>query len=128
MASILERARNDWERFSQSSFDLDLTFTTPDGSQTGTIKGIGTRATQTFLETDGQQVIGEIVHIGFKEKLLKEANPAYPIRNADQLVAINNHRVDFEDSNGLLRNYVIKQVYPDSTVGMIMCDCADFKI
>lgn len=127
MSNILALAKKDWKRFSQSSFDLDLNFSTPDGGQTATIKGIGTRA-QTTFRTDGTDAIGDLVHISFNEELLSEANVAYPIRNAKGLVAMNEHLVSFLDSTGTLRNYQLKQVYPDSAVGMIAADCADYTI
>lgn len=126
MSNILDLAKKDWKRLSQSSFNLDLNFSTPDGSQLATIKGIGTRAQVTF-KTDGTDVIGDLVHIGFCEALLSAANPSYPIRKANGQVHINQHLVSFLDSTGTLRTYQIKQVYPDSTIGMITADCADYE-
>ena len=124
--NIKQKAIADWNRLSQSAFGLDLIITTPDGSQTATIQGIGTDIAYN-METDGQDASVRNVHIGFNEAVLLAANPAYPVRNADGLVDMHHHRVSFEDAQGIVRNYSIKQIYPDNTVGMIMCDCSDFN-
>jgi len=126
--SILLRARADWERFSQSAFDLDITMKVSDeaGAETVTIKALLTRIAVT-IETDGQDVIGDKFRLTFSENLVNTTNPLYPIRNSDGLVAMNNHRVNGPDSTGVIHDLVIKNVYPDSTVGMIICDLSTYK-
>jgi hypothetical protein len=106
--------------------NLDITLTSPGATETATFKGIGTNNAITF-ESDGQDVIGHIVHIGFHEEALLDINPAYPIRNADGKVQMDKHRVSFIDHRGVLRNYIVKNWYPDETVGMIMCDCNEYE-
>lgn len=124
--SVLALAKEGWEKFSQSSFDLDLNLVSPDGLQTAVIKGIGTDNERT-LDTDGQEMIGRIVHIGFSENALLTAFPNYPTRNDKDEVSLQSHLVSFLDSRGVLKDYKVKQTYPDSTIGMIMCDCSDYK-
>lgn len=128
--NIRDRARADWKRFSQSAFDLDVVIQTPPGVtpvQTATVKGIATRITVP-IETDGQDALATLAHVAINESALRDANADYPIRDSNGLVALNNHLVTYADANDTLRNYAIKQVYPDDTVGMIMCHCADSKI
>jgi len=130
VANVRDLAKKDWRRFSQSSFDLDITLTSPPNPtrETVVVKGIGTRNIIKIIETDGQEAIGENVHIGINEPQLIENNPNYPVRNADGLVDLNGHQVAFVNSNNDLFQFRIKNVYPDSTVGMIMADLEDLKI
>jgi len=126
--SILSLARADWENFSQSAFDLDIIFRVSyeTGAETATIKGLFAETSRT-IDTDGQDAIADIARLTFSENLLKTTNPAYPIRNADGLVAINQHKITVTNSAGIVLDLTIKNVYPDSTVGMITCDLAMSK-
>lgn len=125
--NILTQAKADWERFSQSAFELDCIFKVDDtpGAETATIQVLKTDIS-VDIESDGQDLIGSKVRLTFSENLLKTTNPAYPIRNSDNLVAIKGQRISVVDSTGTLKEYVIKNVYPDSTVGMIVCDLAEY--
>lgn len=126
--SILSLARADWERFSQSAFDLDVIFRVSyeTGAETATIKALFAEISQP-IETDGNWVIADIARLTFSENLLKTENPAYPIRNTGGLVAMNQQKITVTNSAGIILDLVIKNAYPDSTVGMITCDLAMSK-
>lgn len=122
MSNVRSMAIRDWGRFSQSSFDLDLAFTSPDGSQTATAKGIGTNRTIIMI-TDGQDAYTKRVHIAISEAAILANNASYPTRDVNDYVDLINHRVSFQDARGTTINYRVTDHQPDDTVGMIMCDC-----
>ena len=123
--NVLAKAKADWRRFSQSTFDLDLTFEASTGGETATIKGIGTKH-QIQVDTDGLPYNAPNVHISFCEAVLAEANPAYPIRNGEDVI-MKDQLVSFEDSTGTQRLYQITETFPDQTVGVIVCMCATYE-
>jgi hypothetical protein len=125
MPSIRERAIEDCKRYLQSSFDLELKLTTPDASQTVTVYGKGQDTNITF-KTDGQDQIGQRVHITFAEADVLENNPLYPIRDSNDLVNVVLHLVEFKDARGVLKTWQISQQYPDNMVGTISGDCSEY--
>lgn len=131
MANVRGMAIRDWRRLSVSSFNIEITLTAPSpGTETATIKGIATNNSITF-ETDGQDAIGHSVHISFSELELLATNANYPVRSTAGetagLINLENHRVSFIDSNGTTQNYIVTNYYPDTTVGIIACDCNYFR-
>lgn len=124
MSNVRTMAIRDWRRFSQSSFDLDLAFTAPNG-QTATAKGIGTNRTIVMI-TDGQDAYTKRVHFSVSEAEILESNSSYPTRDTDDYVFLIGHRVAFQDARGTAINYRVVDHQPDDTVGMIMCDCEYF--
>lgn len=118
--SILAKARADWRKLSQSAFDLELTFNNNQG-QTAVIKGIGTRHSLS-MDTDGMAVNQPNNHVSFCEALIQETNPLYVIRQpGSEEVQMTGHRVSFEDSTGTVHEHIIKQAWPDQTVGVVVC-------
>lgn len=116
--SIIARAKADWKKFSQ---EIELTFTKKDGSETAVVMGIGTRHSLS-MDTDGIPVNMPNNHVSFSEELFNEANASYIIRpnNGEEIKMIGD-RVSFLDSTGTAREHIIKQAWPDQTVGMIVC-------
>lgn len=126
MSSIRERAIKDCRRYSQSSFNLELTFYTPDMSQSATVLGKG-QDTNIQFKTDGQDVLGQLIHISFIEALILEQNDLYPTRNSKDQVDMHLHLVKFQDSRGVENTWQIKQIYPDNLLGIISADCAEYE-
>lgn len=75
-------------------------------------------------------------HISFAEANLFGQNPIdpldpipvllYPIRNAQGIVDLSSHRVRCKDSTGATSEFVIKQWFPDETLGLIVCILGDY--
>ena len=128
MANILSKAKADWAKFSQSSFDLDLSFESKNNGELATIKGIGTRH-QIQVDTDGLPFNSPNIHVSFAESVLAAENPNYPIRSATKSedIIMKNDLVSFVDSTDTLRLYQIIETFPDQAVGMIVCTCADYE-
>jgi len=127
MANILAKGKFDWARFSQSTFDLDLSFESKNNGELATIKGIGTRH-QIQVDTDGLPFNAPNIHVSFAESVLALANPIYPIRNVTKQedIIMKDDLVSFVDNTGTLKLYQITEVFPSQTVGMIVCMCADY--
>lgn len=120
----LQRARADWIRFSsEGGFESELTFETPSGSVSATIKGIASKH-HLSVDNDGQNVNALQAHITFSEDLL--AAEGYPVRNGEAVVDMYDHKIQYADSTGVSKEYLIKQTYPDETVGMITCILGDY--
>jgi len=64
-------------------------------------------------------------HISFSEQQLIDA--LYPYRNTGDEVALFNHKIDVKDSTGNIKNYVIREWFPDETIGVILCILGDFE-
>lgn len=123
---ILSKAKRDWKKLSQSSFDLDITFTAPGGAETATVKGIAT-SHHISIDTDGQAVNTENVHCTVVESNILDANPNYPIRSAAGEVSMRKHKVEFVDSNGDPKTFVIVESFPDNTVNVLTFILAKFS-
>lgn len=121
MANVRSMAKKDWKRFINKSFDLDGTFTAPNG-EIATCKVIGIN-NHNVVETDGQIVMGHIIHVSVYESSLTDDNPNYPTRNASGMVSMANHLVSYLDANNIERNYRVINYMPDNTVGLISMNC-----
>jgi hypothetical protein len=116
--SILEKARRDAARFTQSGgFEVDITLTAPDGLTSVDITGLHTRHHQAF-DSDGMPANILNMHVGISEKKLTELG--YPVRNAADQVDLYQHRVQCADATGTIRKYVVNEQYPDEGLGHIV--------
>lgn len=121
----LTRARNDWNRFiTGGGFEVDLTFRTPSGSVTKTVKGLGIKH-HLSIDNEGVSQNQLNAHVTVSEKTLVDAG--YPVRDGNEIVALKDHIVSFEDSTGIESSYIITQSYPDETVGVIVCIIGEFN-
>lgn len=125
MGSILDLAKRDAKVFvNKGGFELDIQLTTPSNDLTLQAKGLGTKHWINF-DSDGNPINSKNVHICIDEEFL--VNNSYPTRNAKGEIRLINHLVSFKDSSGLEKDYIIKENYPDETLGLIVCILADYK-
>ena len=122
------QARKDWKRIIESGgFEEDIIFKTPDSFNTAvqvTIQGLATKHNLN-VDTDGNAVSGKNVHITVSEDTLVLAG--YPVRNTSEEVSLIDHKVDYTDSSGVLKHYVVLECFPDETVGVITCILGDYS-
>lgn len=76
-------------------------------------------------DTDGNQVNTKNAHISFSEKFLIDAS--YPLRNASGEVDLKGHLADVKDSTGVVKKYIIREWFPDETIGLIVCILGDYE-
>jgi hypothetical protein len=120
MAGIIDMAKADIERITGDlgGFGKSMTFTnlaTP--PVTITVTGTTARHHQSF-DTDGVKVSSRNIHVSVSEKQFTDQS--YPVRNASGDVALQGHRVAVADSTGVVKNYVVREQYPDETIGLIV--------
>ena len=122
---LIDQAKSDWQRFSSDPdlFGISIDFEAP-SLETATIVGLATKH-NIGVDTEGNLINTKNAHISVSEKLLTDAG--YPVRNTSGEVDLKGHRIDYIDSTGASKKYVIQQSFPDETVGMIVCILEDFE-
>ena len=124
---LLDRARADAKKFvTKGGFqeEIKLVSLSPNPVTINTI-GLASKHWINF-DTDGIPVNSKNAHICLNEQELSENN--YPYRNSEQEVDLFNHRVSVKDSTGILKEYVIKEWYPNETLGLLICILKDYDI
>ncbi|RDY57708.1 hypothetical protein [Flagellimonas nanhaiensis] len=122
--NILQAARADAKKIlSSSGFEEDITLTTPDGQTTITTKGLTTKHHLDF-DTEGP-VNSKKVHICIDESDLEAK--AYPVRNSVNEVDLREHIITVSDSTGNAREYLVSQLFPNETLGLIVCVLEDYS-
>ena len=76
------------------------------------------------IDTDGSNTNTMNAHCTVSESLLTDAG--YTVRNAQNEVDMKDHLVKYIDSTGIEGEYVIKQCFPDETVGVITFILGDY--
>lgn len=114
---LLEQAREDVKDYSGSTddFAVSITLTAPNG-ETKTLKGIHSKHHMS-VDTDGALMNSKNAHIAFSEDLAGD----YPLRNNAGEVSMKGHKITVKDSTGDDKVYVVREWYPDETVGLIVC-------
>lgn len=115
---MLERARADMVNIiNNSDFGVDCAFTPPVGD-TVSVKALFTSHNNS-VSTDGIPMNAKNIHISVSESDLLALE--YTVRNSSGEVDLKNHIVQFADSTGTTKNFVIKETIPDETLGLIVC-------
>lgn len=122
--SLIDLCKSNWQRFTSDTngFGVAITITSPLNDVVELV-GLATKH-HIGIDTDGNLVNTKNAHVSFAEKLLTDA--AYPVRNASGEVNLKGHKISYIDSTGNSKNYVIREWFPDETVGMITCILGDF--
>jgi len=118
MAGIIDMAKADIEQITGdlNGWGKSMTFTAPN-SATATVTGTTARHHQSF-DTDGVKVSSRNIHVSVSEKQFTDNS--YPVRNGQGDVALQGHRVAVADSTGTVKQYVVREQYPDETIGLIV--------
>lgn len=124
--SIREKAQADWQRIisDPNQWGEAIHLEAPN-LETADIFGLVTKHHINY-DTEGNLVNTKNVHISFSEKHLVDLFPAYPLRDANLEVDLKNHKVTAKDSTGVDKNYIIRERFPNETVGVITCILGDF--
>lgn len=126
MGSLIELAKRDAKRFvTNGGFEEPLTIATPNGVLTIALTGWATKHHISF-DADGNQINAKNVHVTLNEELLTTLG--YPVRNARGEVNLMGHLVSFADSSKVIKNYIVRENYPDEVLGLIVLILGDYKI
>lgn len=125
---LIDTINNDIKKITTdlSGFGVDINLTTPDDLTTVNFIGLHTKH-HLGIDTEGNQVNTKNAHIAISEQELIDKSPLYPIRNANKEVDLKGHKVIVKDSTGVNKNYVIREWYPDETIGLIVCILGDYQ-
>ena len=109
-------------------YQVDIEMITPNGDKTVNIKGWAVKTSGSF-DSDGNQVNTKNVHCTIDEQAL--ISLGYPVRGNKKRgileVDLVNHRVNFKDSTGEVKNYFIRENMPDENLGLITIWLGDYK-
>jgi len=123
--NILQLAKRDAKFFvTKGGFEETIEMITPTRDVTLSLTGFATKHWINF-DTDGQPVNAKNVHICIDESFLVSNN--YPVRNAKGEISLLKHFVSFVDSSGTAKKYVVRENFPDETLGLIVLILNDFK-
>ena len=124
--NILQLAKRDAKHFvTNGGFEVSIDMVTPSKDKTISLTGFATKHWINF-DTDGNPVNSKNVHICIDESILI-AN-GYPHRNAKNEIFLKNHIISFPDSSGVVKNYVVRENFPDETLGLIVCILGDYTL
>lgn len=123
--NILQLAKRDSKHFvNNGGFQVEIELVTPTKDRVLSLTGFATKHWINF-DTDGNPVNSKNVHICIDEAVLL-AN-GYPYRAKNTEIFLKNHFVKFADSSGVTKNYVIRENFPNETLGLIVCILGDVK-
>ena len=106
-------------------FAIPVTFLSKDGLSTVTVNVIHSRI-HLAVNTEGEFVNMQKAHISVSELALNEAG--YTTRDSNNNCILKDHRVTLTDiTTKVSTKFIIKQVFPDETTGLIVCILNDFK-
>lgn len=122
--SLIQAAQNDIKKITAnlSEFALDVQLIKPNGDIVA-IKAVHTKH-HVGLDSDGIPVNAKTASIAFSEYNLPEG---VSIRNAKNEVVLKNWKCNVIDSTGVVKNYVIREWFPDEMIGLIVCILGDFE-
>ncbi len=123
--SILKAAMADARKIiTQGGFGEALTLATPSGDMSIPLKGLASKHHLSF-DLDGNPLSSKNAHVCVSEQDLLDAG--YPVRNARQEVDLHKHKVSVPDSSGVVKNYVVRENFPDETLGLITLILGDWE-
>jgi len=121
----MQLARRDAKFFVMNGgFEESITITTPSADKTISLTGLATKHFINF-DSDGLPINSKNVHICINENVL--VAQGYPVRNAKTEIALLNHIITYPDSTGVVKKYIIRENFPDETLGLIVCILNDYK-
>jgi len=119
----LDRAKADMKRFVISGgFQVPITLT-PTGGDPVSVSSLGTKH-HNSIGSDGLPINSKNAHVSFVESDLTDKG--LTVRDSNKEINLRNWRVSFADSSGVVKNYIIKETFPDETLGLIVCILGDY--
>lgn len=123
--SLFDLIKRDAKRFlNTGGYQIGIELTNKNNTQTINIHGWAVKINGSF-DSDGNQVNTKNVHVTIDEDVL--VNLGYIPRNAKGEVHLLGHKVQYTDSSGVLRSYVVWENYPDENLGLILLILGDYK-
>ena len=123
---LMNQAKEDMQTFTS---DLDgwgtsILLENADGSESITLNGLAIKH-HLGIDTEGNFANAKTAHISFSEQLVIDGG--FVVRDANNEVNMAKYKATFEDNRGVSVKYIIREWFPDESLGHIMCILADFK-
>jgi hypothetical protein len=118
----LSQLQSDIAKIQTGAFTQDITFTTPDGNTTVTVKGFVSKHNMSVDPATGLPVNQRNAHISVNEKTLTDES--YPTRVGGE-ITLKDHKVSF-DLLGNTLTFLIDSSMPSETTGAIVCTLGKF--
>jgi hypothetical protein len=123
--SLFDLIKRDAKQIINSGgYQVNIELTTPDNTQVINITGWAVKHHISF-DSDGNQVNTKTVRATIDEDVLKNLN--YPFRNAKNEIRLISHKLSFADSSGEVKNYIVRENFPDENLGLISLLLGDYK-
>ena len=126
MVSFTERAKADWKRLTgdKNGWGTEINVERPDGSSPVDVVGL---AIKHHLKVDGEGLVinGKNAHATISEEALTDQS--YVVRDSDDEVDMEDHHLEWIDSAGFLKKYVVTEAWADEKVGVIVFVLGDFE-
>jgi len=124
---LVERSKSDLDRFTGdlNGFGEEFTIIRPSGDEEAVVIGYHTKHHRQFTE-DGSTISSKIASIAVTESKFDALG--FVIRNEDGEVDIKSYRVKAADSTGGIKEYVVRESYPDEQLGLIVLILADYEL
>jgi hypothetical protein len=122
---ILEMARKDALNYltDLNGWAVSITFNPPGGSSI-TLSGLHTKHHLGINGETGQKVNTKQASVTVAEQDF--VNAGYVMRDASGEVSMRDHQVAVKDSTGVICNYVVREWFPDESLGIIVFILGDF--
>jgi hypothetical protein len=103
---------------SSDGFSTSVTFTTANGEVTKICDALAIRHSTTVNEY-GAPVKGTAAFVTVAESALLDVD--FPTRDANNKISLVDNLVSWVDVQGDTVNYIITEIFPDHTLGVIRC-------
>lgn len=124
-SSLFDIVKRDAKSFINSGgYQIDIRLISKDGLKTINISGWAVKHFGSF-DSDGNQVNTKNVHVTIDEDILKGLG--YPVRNSKNEISLLQHKVSFKDSSGDLKDYIVRENFPDENLGLILLILGDYQ-
>lgn len=117
--AAVKRIRTDPNGFTKS-----IQFIAADGITTATINGMSS-VIHLGVDNQGEFVNSRKAHISITESSLTDLG--YTTRDQNNALILKGNRVNVMDSTGTSEKYVIREIYPDEALGLLVCILGDFE-
>lgn len=123
---LIDRAKEDWQRFTTNTNEFGVVMTLED------LEFVQYAASGLFtkhhlgIDTEGNLVNTKNAHFSISEQVLTTLN--YPVRNASGEVDLKGHKLFVKDSTGIVKSFIIREFFPDETIGLIVCILGTYEV
>ena len=119
---IYDEARSDFKDVINSE-GVECTFTPSGSVDSLNIRGLFA-SHHNSINTDGVPINAKTTRLTIIEKDLTDHD--YVTRNSKGYVSMKDHKVSFIDASGVLQYFIVNEVFPDNTLGVITLILGDY--